>query len=127
MNNVCNFIIVLNLYLNFLGFMTPVELQMFQSVPSKEFNTYWIPCTWFTFLLKQARKEKRIFDSMGVKVIVEVNILVLLKENSLNTFITDFLNQINFLVNYYVKVEKLIIISHFKIINLIITSHSYFY
>uniref|UniRef100_T1IDA9 Bestrophin homolog n=1 Tax=Rhodnius prolixus TaxID=13249 RepID=T1IDA9_RHOPR len=29
------------------GFMTPLELEMFLSVPNVEFNTYWIPCTWF--------------------------------------------------------------------------------
>ncbi|XP_022190838.2 bestrophin-1 isoform X3 [Nilaparvata lugens] len=53
------------------GFITAVELQLFQSVPSKEFNTYWIPCSWFICLLKQARKTNRITDPQGLKLIVE--------------------------------------------------------
>nr|CAD7459897.1 unnamed protein product [Timema tahoe] len=53
------------------GFMTAVEIQMYQSVPSVEFNTYWIPCTWFISLLKETRKESRITDSQGLKIIME--------------------------------------------------------
>lgn len=57
------------------GFMTPLELQMFQAVPNVEFNTYWIPCTWFICLLKEAKKEnKNVCDSQGLKVIVEVSL-----------------------------------------------------
>nr|CAD7404391.1 unnamed protein product [Timema poppensis] len=55
----------------FSGFMTAVEIQMYQSVPSVEFNTYWIPCTWFISLLKETRKESRITDSQGLKIIME--------------------------------------------------------
>ncbi|KAL0131844.1 hypothetical protein PUN28_003002 [Cardiocondyla obscurior] len=53
------------------GFMTTLELQLYQSVPSVEFNTYWIPCTWFINLLKEARKNHRISDAQGLKLIME--------------------------------------------------------
>lgn len=52
--------------------MTPTELRMYQSVPSVEFNTYWIPCTWFIHLLKQTRRSNRISDPQGLKIIMEV-------------------------------------------------------
>ncbi|XP_063219310.1 uncharacterized protein LOC134529312 isoform X2 [Bacillus rossius redtenbacheri] len=54
------------------GFMTTVELEIYQSVPSVEFNTYWIPCTWFISLLKETRRESRITDPQGMKLIMEV-------------------------------------------------------
>ncbi|XP_011637754.1 bestrophin-4-like [Pogonomyrmex barbatus] len=53
------------------GFMTTLELELYQSVPSVEFNTYWIPCTWFINLLKEARKTHRIADAQGLKLIME--------------------------------------------------------
>ncbi|XP_069702966.1 bestrophin-3-like isoform X2 [Periplaneta americana] len=53
------------------GFITTIELEMYQSVPSVEFNTYWIPCTWFISLLKETRKTNRITDSQGLKIIME--------------------------------------------------------
>lgn len=53
------------------GFMTKTELDMFQSVPSTEFNTFWIPCTWFINVLRGARQECRITDSNGLKLIME--------------------------------------------------------
>ncbi|XP_054268664.1 bestrophin-3-like isoform X1 [Macrosteles quadrilineatus] len=53
------------------GFMTRLELEMFQAVPNMEFNTYWIPCTWFIALLKDTKKSNRIVDSQGLKIIVE--------------------------------------------------------
>ena len=42
-------------YFNYLnqislsGFMTNQEKELFQAVPCNEFNTYWIPCTWFIY------------------------------------------------------------------------------
>lgn len=60
------------------GFMTTIELEMYQSVPSVEFNTYWIPCTWFINLLKETRKGSRITDSHGLQVIMEVFYLYLM-------------------------------------------------
>ncbi|XP_066585672.1 bestrophin-4-like isoform X2 [Prorops nasuta] len=53
------------------GFMTSIELELFNSVPSLEFNTYWIPCTWFINLLKEARKTHRLSDPQGLKFIME--------------------------------------------------------
>ncbi|KAI4486914.1 hypothetical protein M0802_012233 [Mischocyttarus mexicanus] len=53
------------------GFMTSLELDLFQSVPSLEFNTYWIPCTWFINLLKEARRNHRLPDPQGLKLIME--------------------------------------------------------
>ena len=54
------------------GFMTKPELEMYSSVPSHEFNTFWIPCTWFVNLLREAKSECRITDSGGLKLIMEV-------------------------------------------------------
>ena len=53
------------------GFMTKPELEMFSAVPATEFNTFWIPCTWFVNLLREARQECRITDSAGLKLIME--------------------------------------------------------
>lgn len=53
------------------GFMTKQELEMLQSVPSTEFNTFWIPCTWFINLLRESKQECRITDSNGLKLIME--------------------------------------------------------
>ncbi|XP_054010535.1 bestrophin-4-like isoform X1 [Hylaeus anthracinus] len=53
------------------GFMTSLELELFLAVPSSEFNTYWIPCTWFINLLKEARQKQRIPDHQGLKLIME--------------------------------------------------------
>ncbi|KAK8748043.1 hypothetical protein OTU49_016283 [Cherax quadricarinatus] len=53
------------------GFITSTELGIYKLVPNKEFNTYWVPCTWFTALLKDIKAQKRIPDPMGVKHIME--------------------------------------------------------
>ncbi|XP_076235316.1 bestrophin-4 [Calliopsis andreniformis] len=53
------------------GFMTPLELELFVAVPNLEFNTYWIPSTWFINLLKEARQNSRIPDPQGLKLIME--------------------------------------------------------
>lgn len=53
------------------GYMTADEMEVFYSLPKVEFNTYWVPCTWFITLLKEARKSKRIEDSEGVKLIMQ--------------------------------------------------------
>lgn len=52
--------------------MTTDEIEVFYSLPNVEFNTYWVPCTWFTTLLREAKKSKRIEDAYGVKHIMEV-------------------------------------------------------
>lgn len=53
------------------GFMTKLEMEVWQSIPSTEFNTFWVPCTWFINLLREARNECRITDAQGVKLILE--------------------------------------------------------
>ncbi|XP_045119147.1 uncharacterized protein LOC123509082 isoform X2 [Portunus trituberculatus] len=53
------------------GFMTSTELGIYKMVPNKEFNTYWVPCTWFTALLRDIKAQKRIPDPLGVKHIME--------------------------------------------------------
>lgn len=53
--------------------MTNTELEIFKTVPSTEFNTYWVPFTWFTALLKEARAQKRLTDPHGAKLIMEVS------------------------------------------------------
>lgn len=52
--------------------MSELELEMFQAVPNLEFNTYWIPCTWFIALLKDTKKSNRITDSQGLQTIIQV-------------------------------------------------------
>lgn len=59
------------------GFMSRPELEMYSSVPSHEFNTFWIPCTWFVNLLREAKSECRITDSGGIKLIMEVSLFCL--------------------------------------------------
>lgn len=56
--------------------MTADEIEVFYSLPKVEFNTYWVPSTWFTSLLKEARKSKRIEEAEGVKLIMEVFIYI---------------------------------------------------
>ncbi|XP_067125553.1 bestrophin-2a-like [Centruroides vittatus] len=53
------------------GFLTKLELEMLQSVPSTEFNTFWIPCTWFINLLRDAKQSGHVNDSNGLKLIME--------------------------------------------------------
>ncbi|RWS01540.1 bestrophin-4-like protein, partial [Dinothrombium tinctorium] len=53
------------------GFMTKHELELYLAVPSNEFNTFWVPCSWFVNLLREARHECRITDSPGLKLIME--------------------------------------------------------
>lgn len=60
--------------------MTSLELDLFLAVPSSEFNTYWIPCTWFINLLKEARQNHRIPDPQGLKLVMEVLYRMIQKE-----------------------------------------------
>lgn len=53
--------------------MTPAEKQIFLSVPSNEFNTYWIPCTWFIHVLKDVKEDNPNLDPVGLKLIMEVS------------------------------------------------------
>lgn len=58
----------------FVGFMTQTEKQIFLSVPSNEFNTYWIPCTWFIHVLRDYKEGHPNLDPTGLKLIMEVSI-----------------------------------------------------
>lgn len=61
--------------------MTKHELELHSSVPSTEFNTFWIPCTWFISLLREAKQECFVVDSSGLKLIMEVTILKIVIKN----------------------------------------------
>jgi len=55
------------------GFMTRKEIDCFLSIKS-DVNLYWVPGMWFIHLLRTAKKEGRIRDPQGVKLITEVKI-----------------------------------------------------
>lgn len=65
--------------------MTADEIEVFYSLPKVEFNTYWVPCTWFISLLKEARKSKRIEDSEGVKLIMQVIMFCFIRYDIIRT------------------------------------------
>ncbi|XP_022654537.1 titin-like isoform X2 [Varroa destructor] len=51
--------------------MTKLESDIWMSIPSNEFNTFWVPCTWFINLLREAKMDCRVTDGYGVKLIME--------------------------------------------------------
>jgi len=52
------------------GFMTPNEKKLFESVPANEFNTYWVPCTWFVYRLQEATKQGRLLNQYALENIM---------------------------------------------------------
>ncbi|XP_006006631.1 bestrophin-3 isoform X3 [Latimeria chalumnae] len=52
-----------------LGFMTPDERKLFESLKSPHLK-YWVPFIWFGNLASKARKEGRIRDSMDLQTIM---------------------------------------------------------
>jgi bestrophin-3 len=42
--------------------MTNSEKELFSAVPANEFNTYWVPCTWFIYRLKEAAKMNKLLN-----------------------------------------------------------------
>lgn len=52
--------------------MTNQEKELFLAVPSNEFNTYWIPCTWFVYRLQQASKQGRLVSQYSLETIMRV-------------------------------------------------------
>lgn len=46
---------------------------MFLSIPNCDFNTYWVPCTWFIHVLQDTKAENPNLDPIGVKLIMEVH------------------------------------------------------
>ena len=54
------------------GFMTVNEKKLFESVPANEFNTYWVPCTWFVYRLQEATKHGRLLNQYALENIMRV-------------------------------------------------------
>jgi len=52
------------------GFMTVNEKKLFESVPANEFNTYWVPCTWFVFRLQEATKQGKLLNQYALENIM---------------------------------------------------------
>jgi len=52
------------------GFMTVNEKKLFESVPANEFNTYWVPCTWFIFRLQEATKQGKLLNQYALENIM---------------------------------------------------------
>jgi len=52
------------------GFMTVNEKKLFEAVPANEFNTYWVPCTWFIFRLQEATKQGRLLNQYALESIM---------------------------------------------------------
>jgi hypothetical protein len=52
------------------GFMTNQEKELFQVVPCNEFNTYWIPCTWFVYRIQEAAKKGKLLNEYAIETIM---------------------------------------------------------
>jgi len=52
------------------GFMTVNEKKLFEAVPANEFNTYWVPCTWFIFRLQEATKKGKLLNQYALENIM---------------------------------------------------------
>ena len=52
--------------------MTPNEKKLFEAVPANEFNTYWVPCTWFVFRLQEATKQGKLLNQYALESIMRV-------------------------------------------------------
>ena len=55
-----------------LGFMTPTEKELFAAVPANEFNTYWVPCTWFVYRIQEATKRGKLLNQYSLENIMRV-------------------------------------------------------
>ena len=55
------------------GFMTENEKKLFEAVPANEFNTYWVPCTWFIFRLQEAAKHGKLLNQYALESIMRVS------------------------------------------------------
>ena len=62
--------------------MTHQEKELFNAVPATEFNTYWIPCTWFVFRLQEAAKKGKLLNAYALETVMRV--INWLKLNTLN-------------------------------------------
>jgi len=52
------------------GFMTKNEKKLFEAVPANEFNTYWVPCTWFIFRVQEAAKKGKLLNQYALESIM---------------------------------------------------------
>ena len=52
--------------------MTASEKEYFEAVPANEFNTYWVPCTWFVFRLQEASKQGKLLNEYALESIMRV-------------------------------------------------------
>ena len=52
--------------------MTASEKEYFEAVPANEFNTYWVPCTWFIFRLQEASKQGKLLNEYALESIMRV-------------------------------------------------------
>ena len=52
--------------------MTVNEKKLFEAVPCNEFNTYWVPCTWFVFRLQEATKKGKLLNQYALENIMRV-------------------------------------------------------
>ena len=50
--------------------MTNQEKELFQVVPCNEFNTYWIPCTWFVYRIQEAAKKGKLVNAYALETIM---------------------------------------------------------
>lgn len=66
--------------------MTPNEKECYEAVKT-DVNIYWLPGLWFTHYLQEARRQGRVKDAHGVKLIMEVNKFVKNNENYILTVI----------------------------------------
>ena len=55
------------------GFMTNQEKELFSAVPCNEFNTYWIPCTWFVYRIQEASKKGKLLNEYALETIMRVH------------------------------------------------------
>ena len=62
------------------GFMTVNEKKLFESVPANEFNTYWVPCTWFVYRLQEATKHGRLLNQYALENIMRVRSFLVFKK-----------------------------------------------
>ena len=52
--------------------MTNQEKELFSAVPCNEFNTYWIPCTWFVYRIQEASKKGKLLNEYALETIMRV-------------------------------------------------------
>ena len=52
--------------------MTPTEKELFAAVPANEFNTYWVPCTWFVYRIQEATKRGKLLNQYSLENIMRV-------------------------------------------------------